>query len=136
MTVGKVKDFDFKSGKMTKGFAMGGSANCYAKGGKAMEKASSAPQGMIKNRGTLGVMGCSINLVNLDAIASQIKRIWIERRNVNFQNSGFTCAIRNVSKLGNEQALTVKYRLRGYCICHVYLLSVSLKIQGQALDEY
>jgi len=72
MTVGKVKDFDFKSGKMTKGFAMGGGANCYAKGGKVSEapkmmrkevmvretvKAPSAPQGMIKNRGTLGVMG-------------------------------------------------------------------------------
>lgn len=42
MTIGKVKDFDFKSGGMTKG---------YAKGGKAM------PQGMLKNRGTLGVMG-------------------------------------------------------------------------------
>ena len=42
MTIGKVKDFDFKSGSMTKG---------YAKGGKVM------PQGMIKNRGTLGVMG-------------------------------------------------------------------------------
>jgi hypothetical protein len=91
MTVGKVKDFDFKSGKMTKGLAMGGSANCYAKGGKVMEKATgesypsrramekhesmetprmqrkevmmretvkapSAPQGMIKSRGTLGVM--------------------------------------------------------------------------------
>ena len=42
MTIGKVKDFDFKSGAMTKG---------YAKGGKVM------PQGMIKNRGTLGVMG-------------------------------------------------------------------------------
>ena len=41
MTVSKVKDFDFKSGGMTKG---------YAKGGKVM------PQGMIKNRGTLGVM--------------------------------------------------------------------------------
>jgi len=38
MTIGKVKDFDFKSGGM-------------AKGGKAM------PQGMLKNRGTLGVMG-------------------------------------------------------------------------------
>jgi len=71
MTVGKVKDFDFKSGKMTKGFAMGGSANCYSKGGKVSEapkmmrkevmvretvKAPSTPQGMIKNRGTLGVM--------------------------------------------------------------------------------
>ena len=73
MTVGKVKDFDFKSGKMTKGFAMGGGANCYGKGGKVSEasrggtppnkpsvretvKAPSAPQGMIKNRGTLGVM--------------------------------------------------------------------------------
>jgi len=38
MTIGKVKDFDFKSSGM-------------AKGGKAM------PQGMLKNRGTLGVMG-------------------------------------------------------------------------------
>ena len=71
MTVGKVKDFDFKSGKMTKGLAMGGSANCYAKGGKVSDsprmmrkevmvretvKAPSAPQGLIKNRGTLGVM--------------------------------------------------------------------------------
>jgi hypothetical protein len=73
MTVGKVKDFAFSSGKMTKGFAMGGGANCYGKGGKVSEasrggtppnkpsgrtpvKASSAPQGMIKNRGTLGVM--------------------------------------------------------------------------------
>jgi len=114
MTVGKVKDFDFKSGKMTKGFAMGGSAKPgqnvqmaksnavqktlvgqkmtpMAKGGKVMEKATgesypsrramekhesmetprmqrkevmmsetvkapSAPQGMIRNHGTLGVM--------------------------------------------------------------------------------
>ena len=71
MSVGKVKDFDFKSGKMTKGLAMGGSANCYAKGGKVSEapkmmrkevmvretvKAPSAPQGMIKSRGALGVM--------------------------------------------------------------------------------
>lgn len=71
MSVGKVKDFDFKSGKMTKGLAMGGSANCYAKGGKVSDsprmmrkevmvretvKAPLAPQGMIKNRGTLGVM--------------------------------------------------------------------------------
>ena len=48
MTIGKVKDFTFSSGKMTKG---------YAKGGKVMEKAPAAPPGMIKNRGTLGVMG-------------------------------------------------------------------------------
>lgn len=63
MTVGKVKDFTFSSGGMAKG---------YAKGGKVSEaprmqrkevmvretvKASPAPQGMIKNRGTLGVMG-------------------------------------------------------------------------------
>ena len=48
MTIGKVKDFKFSSGGMTKG---------YAKGGKVMEKAPAAPQGMIKNRGTLGVMG-------------------------------------------------------------------------------
>lgn len=41
MTVSKVKDFTFKSGPMTKNFA---------KGGKVM------PQGMIKNRGNLGVM--------------------------------------------------------------------------------
>jgi hypothetical protein len=71
MSVGKVKDFDFKSGKMTKGLAMGGSANCYAKGGKVSDsprmmrkevmvretvKAPSAPQGMIKSRGVLGVI--------------------------------------------------------------------------------
>lgn len=42
MTVSKVKDFTFKSGPMTKNFA---------KGGKVMS------QGMVKNRGTLGVMG-------------------------------------------------------------------------------
>jgi hypothetical protein len=62
MTVGKVKDFNFSSGGMTSG---------YAKGGKAMEtprmqrkevmqreavRAPSAPQGMIKNRGALGVI--------------------------------------------------------------------------------
>lgn len=62
MTIGKVKDFDFKSGAMTKG---------YAKGGKVSEaprmmrkevmmretvKAPSAPQGMIKSRGALGVI--------------------------------------------------------------------------------
>tara|TARA_R110002126_G_scaffold217145_2_gene363064 strand:- start:45 stop:473 length:429 start_codon:yes stop_codon:yes gene_type:complete len=79
MTVGKVKDFNFSSGGMTKG---------YAKGGKVMEKATGesypsrkamvkhesmetprmqrkevieretvkAPQGMIKNRGALGVI--------------------------------------------------------------------------------
>ena len=76
---------------MTKGLAMGGSANCYAKGGKVVEKATgesypsrramekhesmetprmqrkeviqrevvrapAAPQGMLKNRGTLGVI--------------------------------------------------------------------------------
>ena len=115
MTVSKVKDFTFKSGPMTKNFAMGGSAKAgqsvqmaksnavqktlvgqkmtpMAKGGKVMEKATgesypsrramekhesmetprmqrkevmmsetvkapSAPQGMVKNRGTLGVMG-------------------------------------------------------------------------------
>jgi hypothetical protein len=91
MTVGKVKDFNFSSGGMTKGLAMGGSSNCYAKGGKVVEKATgesypsrramekhesmetprmqrkeviqrevvrapAAPQGMLKNRGTLGVM--------------------------------------------------------------------------------
>ena len=43
MTVGKVKDFNFSSGGM-------------AKGGKTMEKAPAAPQGMLRNRGTLGVM--------------------------------------------------------------------------------
>lgn len=48
MTVGKVKDFTFSSGGMAKG---------YAKGGKIMEKVPAAPQGMLKNRGTLGVMG-------------------------------------------------------------------------------
>jgi hypothetical protein len=48
MTIGKVKDFTFSSGKMTKG---------YSKGGKVMEKAPTATPGMIKNRGTLGVMG-------------------------------------------------------------------------------
>ena len=75
MTVGKVKDFNFSSGGMAKG---------YAKGGKAMEpsrkatvkqesmetprmqrkevmqretvKAPAAPQGMLKNRGALGVI--------------------------------------------------------------------------------
>jgi len=82
MTVGKVKDFNFSSGGMAKG---------YAKGGKVMEKstgesypsrrsmqkqesmetprmqrkeviqretvkAPAAPQGMLKNRGALGVM--------------------------------------------------------------------------------
>ena len=82
MTVGKVKDFNFSSGGMAKG---------YAKGGKVMEKATgesypsrkammkqesmetprmqrkevmtretvkapAAPQGMLKNRGTLGVI--------------------------------------------------------------------------------
>tara|TARA_R110002126_G_scaffold60181_3_gene156964 strand:- start:118 stop:456 length:339 start_codon:yes stop_codon:yes gene_type:complete len=54
MTVGKVKDF-----------SSGGMTNGYAKGGKAMEtprmkretvRAPSAPQGMIKNRGALGVI--------------------------------------------------------------------------------
>ena len=45
MTVGKVKDFSFSSGGMIKG---------YAKGGKV----TPAPaMGMIKNRGTLGVVG-------------------------------------------------------------------------------
>jgi hypothetical protein len=82
MTVGKVKDFNFSSGGMAKG---------YAKGGKVMEKstgesypsrramqkqesmetprmqrkeviqretvkAPAAPQGMLKNRGALGVL--------------------------------------------------------------------------------
>ena len=62
MTVGKVKDFNFSSGGMAKG---------YAKGGKTMEaprmmrkeviqretvKAPAAPQGMLKNRGALGVI--------------------------------------------------------------------------------
>jgi hypothetical protein len=82
MTVGKVKDFDFKSGKMTKGFAKGGKVMEKTTGEsypsrRAMEKhesmetprmqrkevmmsetvkAPSAPQGMIRNRGTLGVM--------------------------------------------------------------------------------
>jgi hypothetical protein len=45
MTVGKVKDFSFSSGGMIKG---------YAKGGKV----TPAPaMGMVKNRGTLGVVG-------------------------------------------------------------------------------
>jgi hypothetical protein len=84
MTVSKVKDFTFKSGPVTKNFAMGGGANCYAKGGSAKAgqsvqmaksnavektlvgqkmtpmakggKVPSAGQGMIKSRGTLGVM--------------------------------------------------------------------------------
>jgi hypothetical protein len=103
MTVSKVKDFTFKSGPITKNFAMGGGANCYAKGGSAKAgqsvqmaksnavaktlvgqkmtpmakggkvseaprmmrkevvmretvKAPSAPQGMIKSRGALGVI--------------------------------------------------------------------------------
>jgi hypothetical protein len=94
MTVGKVKDFNFSSGGMAKGYAMGGSAKPgqsvqmakskavektlvgqkmtpMAKGGKVSEaprmmrkevvmretvKAPSAPQGMIKSRGALGVM--------------------------------------------------------------------------------
>jgi hypothetical protein len=62
MTVGKVKDFNFSSGGMAKG---------YAKGGKVTEaprmmrkeviqretvKAPAAPQGMLKNRGALGVI--------------------------------------------------------------------------------
>lgn len=62
MTVGKVKDFNFSSGGMAKG---------YAKGGKTVEaprmmrkeviqretvKAPAAPQGMLKNRGALGVI--------------------------------------------------------------------------------
>jgi hypothetical protein len=44
MTIGKVKDFNFSSGGMAKGKAMGA-------------KAPSAPSGMIKSRGTLGVVG-------------------------------------------------------------------------------
>jgi hypothetical protein len=40
MTIGKVKDFNFSSGGMAKGKAMG----------------AKAPSGMIKSRGTLGVM--------------------------------------------------------------------------------
>lgn len=94
MTVGKVKDFNFSSGGMAKGYAMGGSAKPgqsvqmaksnavaktlvgqkmtpMAKGGKVSEaprmmrkevvmretvKAPSAPQGMIKSRGALGVI--------------------------------------------------------------------------------
>ena len=62
MTIGKVKDFNFSSGGMAKG---------YAKGGKTTEaprmmrkeviqretvKAPAAPQGMLKNRGALGVI--------------------------------------------------------------------------------
>ena len=66
MTIGKVKDFNFSSGGMAKG---------YAKGGKVMNKpmeatrmqrkevvqretvkAPAAPQGMIKSRGALGVI--------------------------------------------------------------------------------
>jgi len=114
MTVGKVKDFNFSSGGMAKGYAMGGSAKAgqsvqmaksnavaktlagqkmtpMAKGGKVMEKstgesypsrramekhesmetprmqrkeviqretvkAPAAPQGMLRNRGALGVL--------------------------------------------------------------------------------
>jgi hypothetical protein len=84
MTVGKVKDFNFSSGGMAKGYAMGGGANCYAKGGSAKAgqsvqmaksnavektlvgqkmtpmakggKVPSAPQGMLRNRGALGVI--------------------------------------------------------------------------------
>ena len=40
MTVGKVKDFNFSAGGMAKGYSMGGSKNCYAKGGKVMEKST------------------------------------------------------------------------------------------------
>jgi hypothetical protein len=62
MTVGKVKDFAFSSGKMTKGFAKGGKVSEAPKmmrkevTVRETVKAPSAPQGMIKNRGTLGVM--------------------------------------------------------------------------------
>lgn len=38
MTVGKVKDFNFSAGGMAKGYSMGGSKNCYAKGGEARIK--------------------------------------------------------------------------------------------------
>jgi len=92
MTVGKVKDFNFSSAGKTVGMKMGGGANCYAKGGSVVEKATgerypsrqamvkresmetprmqrkevvqrevvrapSAPREMIKNRGSLGVVG-------------------------------------------------------------------------------
>ena len=50
MTVGKVKDFNFSSAGKTVGMSMGGKAGCYAKGGKV------APQGMLPNRGALGVI--------------------------------------------------------------------------------
>jgi hypothetical protein len=62
MTVGKVKDFNFASGPVTKNFAKGGKVS---EAPKMMRKevmvretvkAPSAPQGMIKSRGTLGVM--------------------------------------------------------------------------------
>lgn len=72
MSVGKVKDFNFSSAGKTVGMKMGGGANCYSKGGKVSDaprmmrkevmvretvKAPSAPREMIKNRGSLGVVG-------------------------------------------------------------------------------
>jgi hypothetical protein len=71
MTVGKVKDFNFSSAGKTVGYCGGGMAKGYAKGGKVADaprmqrkevvvretvKASSAPQGMLRNRGALGVI--------------------------------------------------------------------------------
>ena len=71
MSVGKVKDFDFSSAGKTVGYCGGGMAKGYAKGGKVTEaprmmrkeviqrepvKAPAAPQGMLKNRGALGVI--------------------------------------------------------------------------------
>jgi hypothetical protein len=76
------------------------------------------------------------DFIDLDTIARQSERVRTQRRDINFDNGGFTRAVRNVSKLADEQTFTVKKCLRRYIIGHVYLLSVSLKIQGQALDEY
>jgi hypothetical protein len=82
MTVGKVKDFNFSSGGMAKGYAKGGKVMEKSTGEsypsrRAMEKresmetprmqrkeviqretvkAPSAPKGMLKNRGALGVI--------------------------------------------------------------------------------
>ena len=71
MSVGKVKDFDFSSSGKTVGYCKGGMTKGYASGGKVSEaprmmrkevvvretvKAPSAPQGMIKSRGALGVI--------------------------------------------------------------------------------
>lgn len=72
MTVGKVNDFNFSSAGKAVGYCEGGMAKKgYAKGGKVMEaprmmrkeviqrepvKAPAAPQGMLKNRGALGVI--------------------------------------------------------------------------------